>query len=111
MAMSWWMKSANQGNVQAMIHLAETYSLPDEGVTKDLVQAKYWWMKASEAGDTYAMCRLGECLEKGWGVGAINLEDAYKWYKLASQNGSEEATEQCKRFTRSLTGKIKIKRK
>ncbi len=111
-AIAWWTKAANQGNVIAMIHLAETNSLPpeEENLPVDLVTAKYWWTKAAEAGDPYAMCRLGECFEKGLGVTSINLEDAFKWYRLASQNGDEEAEESCKRFTRSITGKIKVKK-
>lgn len=111
-AIAWWTKAANAGNVQAMIHLAETNAMPpeEEAGAVDLITAKYWWTKAAEAGDAYAMCRLGECLEKGLGVPNANYEDAFKWYRLASQNGSEEAEEHCKRFKRSITGKIKVKK-
>lgn len=109
-AMAWWNKAATAGNVLAMVHLAERYTLPPDDGEPDLVTAKYWWTKAAEAGDAYAMCRLGECLEKGLGVPLANLEDAFKWYRLASQNGNEEAQEHCKRFSRSVTGKIKTKK-
>lgn len=109
-AIAWWTKSANQGNVKAMVHLAETKSMPPEGEQLDLITAKYWWTKAAEAGDSYAMCRLGECFEKGLGIPNPSLEEAFKWYRLASQNGNEEAAECCKRFTRSITGKIKVKK-
>ena len=40
----------------------------------------------------------------------INIEDAYNWYRLASQNGQEEATEACNRFTKGMGGKIKLKK-
>ena len=111
-AISWWNKSAAKGNIQAMIHLAETNAMPpeEEGLVQDLITAKFWWTKAAEAGDAYAMCRLGECLEKGQGVAAPNFDDAFKWYRLASQNGNEEATEHCKRFTKTIKGKIKVKK-
>lgn len=109
-AVSWWTKAANQGNVDAMVHLADIAALPEEG-EPDYFNAKYWWTKAAEAGDTYSMCRLGECLEKGWGTANPNLEDALKWYRLASQNGNEEAEEALKRFKKSLTGKIKLIKK
>lgn len=109
-AVSWWEKSASQGNVNAMIHLAEILTDPtDNNIDKDLVEAKNWWLKAAEAGDSYAMYRLGDCLEKGIGVSSINLDDAYRWYRLSSQNGYMDATETCKRFTKTLSGKIKIK--
>ncbi len=108
-ALSWWTKAAEAMNVTAMIHLAEYETNPDEDEV-DLEQAKYWWTKAAEAGDSYAMYQLGECFEKGLGVPAINLEDAFRWYKLASDNGNEEASEKIKKFTKSITGKIKIKK-
>lgn len=111
LAISWWTKAANLGNVDAMIHLAENLTDPkDDQIEVDLVTAKYWWTKAAESGDAYAMFRLGDCLERGLGVSIINLEDAFKWYRLASQNGDEDATEACKRFTKSITGKIKLKK-
>ena len=110
-AILWWTKSANQGNRQAMIHLAENYAEPDDPVVqKDLKTAKFWWTKAAEAGDPFAMYKLGECYELGLGVPQANLDDAYKWYRLASQNGNEEATEAILKFTKSISGKIKIKK-
>ena len=110
-AVSWWTKSANDGNVNAMIHLAEILTDPtDNNIDQDLVEAKNWWLKASELGDPYAMYRLGDCLEKGIGVSSINLEDAFRWYRLSSQNGYDDATEACKRFTKTITGKIKVKK-
>lgn len=111
LAISWWQKAANNGNTPAMIHLAENLTEPsDKNIVQDLVTAKYWWSRAAEAGDAYAMYRLGDCLEHGIGVSVINLEDAFKWYRLASQNGNEDASEATKRFSRSITGKVKIKK-
>ena len=111
LAVQWWTKAANAGNVDAMVHLAEILTNPtDATMNQDLVTAKFWWTKAAENGDAYAMYRLGDCLERGIGVSIVSLEDAFKWYRLASQNGNEEATENCKRFTKSLTGKVKLKK-
>jgi len=110
-AINWWEKAANQGNVDAMIHLAENLTEPsDPYMDPDLVTAKFWWSKAAEAGDAYAMYRLGDCLERGIGVSQINIEDAYNWYRLSSQNGNEDATEACTRFTKGMGGKIKLKK-
>lgn len=111
LAISWWTRAANLGNVDAMIHLAENLTDPtDATIEEDLVTAKYWWTKAAESGDAYAMYRLGDCLERGIGVSIISLDDAFKWYRLSSQNGNEEATETCKRFTKTITGKVKLKK-
>jgi TPR repeat protein len=76
----------------------------------DLVTAKTWWTKAAEAGDAYAMYRLGDCLENGIGVSNVNLDDAFKWYRLAAQNGYKDAEEACARFSKSFTGKVKLKK-
>lgn len=112
LAIEWWTKAANDGDVDAMIHLAENLTDPsDSQIDRDLVTAKNWWTKAAELGNAYAMYRLGDCLENGIGVSQVNLNDAYTWYRLASQNGIEEATEACSRFTKSLSGKIKLKKK
>lgn len=111
-AITWWQKAANSGNVAAMIHLAENLTAPtDKNIQEDLVTAKYWWSRAAEAGDPYAMYRLGDCLEHGIGVSVINLDDAFKWYRLAAQNGDKDAEEAAKKFTKSITGKIKLKTK
>ena len=76
----------------------------------DLVTAKFWWQKAAELGDPYSMYRLGDCLEKGIGVSLINVEDAYKWYRLAAQKGDPDALEAVKRFSKGVGGKVKLKK-
>ena len=111
LAISWWQKAANNGNTPAMIHLAENLTEPNNNQVKpDLVTAKYWWTKAAESGDAYAMYRLGDCYEKGLGVSNISLEDAFKWYRLGAQNGDQDAIDASQRFTKSLTGKVKLKK-
>ena len=111
LAVEWWTKAANAGNTTAMIHLAENLTEPNNSQVKpDLVTAKYWWTKAAESGDAYAMYRLGDCYEKGLGVSNISLEDAFKWYRLGAQNGDQDAIDASQRFTKSLTGKVKLKK-
>ena len=111
LAVQWWTKAAEDGNIDAMIHLAEILTDPtDKTVMVDLVTAKNWWIKAAEAGDPYAMYRLADCLENGIGVSNINLDDAFKWYRLAAQNGYQDAEEACSRFSKSITGKVKLKK-
>lgn len=109
-ALAWWTRSANLGYVNAMKRLAEVSEDPGEvNVEPDLLLAKYWWEKSAEAGDTHAMFKLGEALEFGKGC-TSNPEDAYKWYRLASTNGNTDAQEACKRFSKKLNGKIKLKK-
>ena len=111
LAINWWSKAAEAGNVDAMTHLAEILTDPtDEYMDPDLAQAKNWWSKAAELGDAYAMYRLGDCLERGIGVSVINVDDAYKWYRLSAQKGNEDAIEACKRFSKGVGGKMKLKK-
>ena len=46
-AFQWFLKSANQGNYEAMTHVAHCY-FRGAGVEKDYSHAGYWYLKASE---------------------------------------------------------------
>ena len=50
----------------------------------------FWYRKAADQGDAYAQCNLGRCYESGQGV-TKDLAEAGKWYKLAADNGHEDA--------------------
>ncbi|MBO5711715.1 MAG: SEL1-like repeat protein [Acholeplasmatales bacterium] len=105
-AIQWWTKAANAGNIAAMQHLAEVAMNPEDGREKDPVNCKYWWTKAAEKGDPYSMFKLGECFEYAIGHPSADLEEAYKWYRAASNLGSDEATEALTHF-KSKGGKIR----
>ena len=110
-AMNYWVKAANLGYVEAMVQIADIYQIPpkEANIEQDLITSKYWWTKAAEGGNAYAMYRLGECFEKAIGIPQPNLDDAYRWYNLAAENGCEEAQESIQRFSKR-NGKIKVKK-
>lgn len=106
-----WLKRAASKNPEAMLKMAE-YSLnPILDDDKSEVEAKLWWTKAASLGNSLAMYKLGVCYEDGIGMSIPDLNEAYKWYHLASQKGNEDATEACKRFTKNLFGNVKVKKR
>lgn len=107
-ALKWLYKAAETGSIEAMLDLAKYSMEPLPGYEKDEVSAKIWWSKAASLGSTVAMYALGKCYENATGVMASNYSEAYKWYRLASIAGNEEASEACKRFKKSFFGDIKL---
>ena len=53
-------------------------------------QAVDIYRKAADMGGSYAQYSLGFCYQNGQGVEA-DLEEAMKWYKIAAENGNEQA--------------------
>jgi len=52
--------------------------------------AVHEWRMSAEKGDPQSQFALGSAFEKGKGV-SIDLEEAYKWYRLSADNGLVEA--------------------
>ena len=81
-AADWYLKAANQGNIVAMIHLADLYR-DGRGVARDVVQAVSWYRKAAELGDVGAQGTLGILYSAGMGIQQDYIE-AYFWLDLAA---------------------------
>ena len=54
LAVYWWTKAADQGDVDAQMILANTYSLGD-GVRKNNKKAFHWYKQAAEQGQEDAL--------------------------------------------------------
>ena len=85
------LKSAEQGNTDAMCEVAYDYS-DGIGVELDYEESVKWYRKAAELGNAYAMYKLGECYYEGEGV-EKDKEEAVKWYRKAAEQG--HAAAQC----------------
>lgn len=105
-----WLKKAASNNPAAMLKMAELSLNPLPGAERSESEAKIWWSRAAALGDSLAMYKLGVCYEDAIGAVTPNYSEAYKWYRLASQNGNDDATEACKRFTKSMFGTVKLKK-
>jgi TPR repeat protein len=47
--------------------------------------------KSAEGGSIYGMEGLAEFYEKGYGLDAPDMNNAFNWYRQAAQKGSEKA--------------------
>jgi hypothetical protein len=79
----WYQKAADQGNIQAQIHLADLYR-DGRGVLRDMAQAVSWYRKAADQGDAGAQGSLGLLYSVGMGVPRDDVE-AYYWLSLAAE--------------------------
>ena len=84
-AVEWWLRSARQGNVQAMDKLLSAYLL-GKLVPRDPTQALHWAMKAAEQDDPVAELQLGEDYAYGVGVTPDNTQ-AIAWFRKADAHG------------------------
>ena len=92
-ALVWIKKLAESGNSYGMYNLGLMYQ-NGLGTETDLEQAYLWYLKAALAGDGDAMREVGRCVEENSGT----ENAALIWYRLALENGSEEAAEDIKRL-------------
>ncbi|HEX9024664.1 MAG TPA: tetratricopeptide repeat protein, partial [Geobacteraceae bacterium] len=84
-AISWFLKSAQQGNPRAQFHLAHLLSgrnMNDEAVG--------WYRKAAEQGQIDAQFSLGVMYFNGSGV-KRDYAEAARWYRKAAEQGHVEA--------------------
>jgi TPR repeat protein len=103
-------KAAFKGDNDARYNLAVMlYS--GKGIPRDKAEAIYWFVKAAESGDQSAQYNLGVLFstdkelpdeypkmedgeiyfEVGTGKPSSNLEKAFKWYKMAAEQGHVSA--------------------
>ena len=89
LAVEWYRKAAEQGNVDAQVNLGWCYE-QGEGVEKDPALAVEWYRKAAEQGNAGAQLNLGWCYRKGEGV-EKNPAVAVEWYRKAAEQGNAGA--------------------
>lgn len=106
-----------QGDINAMLRLAELYDFGSGAVSKNDEEALLWYRKALSAdkdmfykkinfrsdlvrsiiteeansGDIKCMLLLGNYYDTGYSVSSENREKAQKWYKMAADKGDPEA--------------------
>lgn len=84
-AFGWYLKSASQGNVRAMILAGVSYNL-GKGVGQDHKQGYAWISRAANKGEVSAMGVLGDMLWAGNGV-KQDLSTGCGWYRKAVNGG------------------------
>jgi TPR repeat protein len=85
-AIDWYLKSANQGNVEAQYNLGCIY-FNGKYVPEDDAKALKWFRKAAEQGHASAEYNLGSMYANGKGVEKDSVEAA-KWCRKAAEQGN-----------------------
>lgn len=88
-AISWFRKSADQGNSEAQLNLGVMYQ-KGFGIEKNNEQAVSWFRKSAEQGNSDAQLNLGAMYQYGDGVDKSN-EQAVSWYRKSAEQDNRDA--------------------
>lgn len=93
MAIYWWKKAAEQGNVESMFQLGSAYLFGTQ--TAKFVpdpdrEAAIWYFQAASAGHAEAQYHLGLLFLAGKGV-VENRQESSRWMQKAAAQGHPEA--------------------
>ena len=92
-AIRWFEMAAKQGNITAQTNLGVLY-YEGRGVQQDSRRALEWLLQGAEQGNQEAQVRLGTLYQYGRGNVPQNLNEAKRWFRLAADQGSTEASAQ-----------------
>lgn len=81
---------AEGGEATAQVELAQMYFY-GEGVPRDTAQALHWYRKGANQSLPVAFVILGQIYSEGSGGVTLDKVQAYKWFSLAIDRGSESA--------------------
>ena len=106
-AEEWYLKAASQKHALAHLNLGVMYA-SGQGQPSDLAKSLLWFRKAADLGDASAQFRLGELNHRAVRIGASPVGgqariDAYKWYRLAANQGYHGAEIACESVNLNLT--------
>jgi len=90
-ALSWYLKSAEKGNIYAQNNLGVMYDNGVDGVLENDIEALKWYLKAAEQG--YADAQYNSALMYDLGGKGVLEDDkkAVKWYRKLAQRGYANA--------------------
>lgn len=84
-------KAIKSGNTSALNSMGILYQNGD-GVEEDINKALEYYVKAAELGEVNAMINAGIIYENGAETIKANIEEALKYYKMASDKGDASAS-------------------
>jgi TIR domain/Sel1 repeat len=88
-ALHWFRRGADLGNVTAEFYLAFFYS-KGWGVAQDYAESAHWYRKAADAGNADAELNLGYLYDHGLGV-PLDPKVALGWFRKAAAQGNSIA--------------------
>lgn len=88
-AMSWYLKSAEQGFWLSQKKLADAFQSGEHGIEQDYDKAMQWYLRAAAQGSATANRMVGCFYEHGYGV-KQNFSEAIIWYKKAARSSADD---------------------
>jgi TPR repeat protein len=85
-AISWYSKSAEQGNPLAQLKLARIHDHEFGFEPRDMSKAFSFYQKAAQQNNPEAQARLGHCYANGEGV-QKDEKEAFKWFRRSAEQG------------------------
>jgi len=103
----WYLQAAGQQHALAHFNLGVMYA-SGQGQPSDAAKSLLWIQKAADLGDASAQFRLGELSNRAVRIGATPVGgqariDAYKWYRLAADQGYHGAEMACDAVNLNMT--------
>lgn len=107
LAEGWYLKAAGQNHALAHLNLGVMYSR-GHGHPADAMKSMAWIQKAAELGDASAQFRMGELKYRAVRIGVSPANgrariDAYTWYRLAADQGFQDAATACDTVNLNMT--------
>jgi hypothetical protein len=98
-AAQWFAMAARQGNADAQYNLGLIYY---SGLGVNYEFTAHWFQLAAQQGHVQAQRDLGKMYERGEGV-IPDYVEAYKWLKLAQLRNDQDAENELKACSASMT--------
>ena len=86
-AMHWFKKASEQGDADAQLHIGRC--LEEMNASNEDIVAAY--KKSAETGNPEAMCFLGEWSQYGDKGLTVNIQESFRWWKMAAEIGCSQA--------------------
>ena len=91
MAIAWYHRAADLGNILAQHNLGNAYR-EGSNVPQDFNMAAYWYRRSAEQGDALTCFWLGQLYEQGQGL-PESRDEALRWYRESARRGNGQAQE------------------
>ena len=99
-------RSAEAGDLRAVLRLADNYRDGTEGQPRNPALALQWYLKAAERDNVSAMTEAAYGHLQGWG-GQHNEAEAARWYRRAAEKGDGTGAYWLSEFHRQGWGGVK----
>lgn len=108
-AVDLYRKLAEQGDVNAQLHLGDTCYFGTKTIKRDYVEAAKWYSMAANKGNAVGENAIGAMNESGFGM-PENDKAAFEWFRKAAEQGNAKGESNLGRMYADGTGGIELNR-